>query len=381
MSLLDRYLLRNFMEPFLLAVGAILGIWLIFDMNDHGADFLHNGATAAQVAGFYLLQMPQILLLALPFAMLLALLFSCGRMSRSNEIISMLASGRSLGRVLMPLFGVGVLTSSLCLVLNYELAPRAEAAKREALENIRRTKGLDTPRDQIEAHLFRDRIGGRTWFVKRMRPSNSVLEGVQIRQQDEQGNIVRKWYASKAIHDPATGHWTLQRGMIFDFNAEGEVIKVDNFEDQGQRHIDHWLETPWRIASSRLDSLQLTTPELEEYLVNNHDFPDGQLAPFRTTLSDRWALPWSCLVAVLIGAPLSVVFSRRGNLQSAGLAILLFALTLPIRSLFLALGKVGRIPAEAAAWTPQVLFLCIGLFLFWMRSTNRDLNSLFLRKI
>lgn len=381
MSLLDRYLLRNFMEPFLLAVGAILGIWLIFDLNDHGADFLHNGVGAARVAGFYLLQMPQILLLALPFAMLLALLFSCGRMSRNNEIISMLASGRSLGRVLLPLFAVGAAISCLCLVLNYELAPRAEAAKREALENIRRTKGLDAPRDQIEAHLFRDRIGGRTWFVKRMRPSSSVLEGVQVRQQDEQGNITRKWYAAKAIHDPATGRWTFQRGVIIDLNPEGEVLKVDDFEDKGQRQVDHWLETPWRIASSRLDSLQLTTPELEEYLANNHDFPAVQLAPFRTTLCDRWALPWSCLVAVLIGAPLSVVFSRRGNLQGAGLAILLFALTLPIRSLFLALGKVGRIPAEAAAWTPQAMFCCIGLFLFWMRATNRDFSSLFLRKL
>jgi len=380
MSLLDRYLFRNFAEPFLLAVGAFLGIWLIFDLSDHGADFFRNGAAPAQIGMFYLLQLPQILLIALPIAILLALLFCCSRMSRSNEIISMLSSGRSLGRVLLPLFLVGVGMSGICLWLNYQLAPRAEAAKRAALEDIRRSSKQSAPRDQVDGHLFRDRLSGRTWFVRRLRPSSSVMEGVQILQQDEQGNITRKWYAAKAIHDPATRRWTLQRGMIVDFNAEGEVLKIDNFEEQGQRFLENWLETPWRIASSRLDSQQLTTPELEEYLVNNHDFPEVQLAPFRTTLGDRWAMPWSCLVVVFLAAPLSIVFSRRGSLSSAGLAILLFFFMLMSRSLFLALGKAGRLPPELAAWIPQGIFFGIGVFLFWLRSSNRDIGSLFLRK-
>ncbi len=380
MSLLDRYLLRNFLEPFLLAVGAFLGIWLIFDLSDHGVDFVRNGLRPLQVGMFYLLQLPQILLLALPIAILLALLFCCSRMSRSNEIISMLSSGRSLGRVLMPLFGVGALMACLCIVLNYELAPRAEAAKRAALEEIRNTKRQGTAGEQVDGHLFRDRLSGRTWFVKRLRPSGSVMEGVQILQQDENGNITRKWYATKAIHDPATRRWTLQRGMIVDFNPEGEVLKIDNFEEQGQRFLDGWLETPWRIASSRLDPQQLTTPELEEYLANNYDFPEGQLAPFRTTLTDRWALPWSCLVVVFLAAPLSIVFSRRGTLSSSGMAILLFFLMLMSRSLFLALGKAARLPSEAAGWTPTVVFFLIGAFLLWMRSSNRDLASLFTRR-
>jgi lipopolysaccharide export system permease protein len=380
MSILDRYLFRNFIEPFLLAVGAFLGVWLIFDLSDHGADFLRNGASPLQVGMFYLLQLPQILLIALPIAILLALLFCCTRMSRSNEIISMLSSGRSLARVLLPLFTAGIALSGACLWLNYELAPRAEATKRAALEDIRRSKKQDDAKDQVNGHLFRDRLSGRTWFVKRLRPSSSVMEGVQILQQDERGNIIKKWYAAKAIHDPVTRRWTLQRGMIVDLNAEGEVLKIDNFEQEGQRFLEHWLETPWRIASSRLDPQQLTTPELIEYLANNFDFPPVQLAPFQTTLSDRWALPWSCLVVVFLAAPLSIVFSRRGSLSSAGLAILLFFMLLMIRSLFLALGKAGRLPPEVAAWTPQLLFLTIGCFLFWLRASNRDIGSLFIRK-
>ncbi len=380
MTLLDRYVLRSFFEPFLLAVGSFLSLWLVFDLSDHGVDFLKTGASLAQVGEFYLLQLPQILLLAIPVAILLALLFSCSRMSRTNEIISMLASGRSLGRVLLPLFALGALLSLGCLALNYKLAPRAEAAKREALSNLRGSTGKQNPRDLVEGHLFRDRLSNRTWFVRRLRPNGSVLEGVQILQQDAQGNIRRKWYAARAVHDPATKRWTLQRGMIVDVNTEGEVLKIDNFQEQGQRQIDDWAETPWRIASSRLDPLQLTTPELEEYLRHNADFTPLQLAPFRTTLQDRWALPWSCLVVVFLAAPLSVIYSRRGILQSVGAAILLFFLLLMGRSLFLALGRANRLDPAIAAWAPLGALFLTGLFLLWLRSANRDFASLFLRR-
>jgi LPS export ABC transporter permease LptG len=380
MSLLDRYLLRHFLEPFLLAMGSFLSLWLVIDLSDHGTDFFKGGATLAQVTAFYLTQVPQILLLALPIAILLALLFSCSRMSRSNEIISMLASGRSLPRVLLPLFGAGTVLSLACMGLNYALAPRAEAAKREALSNLRNSKANQNPRDLVEGHLFRDKLSNRTWFVRRLRPNGSVLEGVQILQQDAQGNIRRKWYAARAVHDPATKRWTLQRGMIVDVNTEGEVLKIDNFQEQGQRQVDDWAETPWRIASSRLDPLQLTTPELEEYLRHNADFTPFQLAPFRTTLQDRWALPWSCLVVVFLAAPLSIVYSRRGILQNVGIALLLFFLLLAGRSLFLALGRANRLDPLLAAWGPLAALFLTGLFLLWLRSANRDFASLFLRR-
>ena len=46
---------------------------------------------------------------SLPIGLLLALLFSLSRMSRTNEIISMLTAGRSVFRLLLPLLFVGVL--------------------------------------------------------------------------------------------------------------------------------------------------------------------------------------------------------------------------------------------------------------------------------
>ena len=136
--------------------------------------------------------------------------------------------------------------------------------------------------------------------------------------------------------------------------------------------IDGWSETPWRIASAMLSADHLSIPELHEYLKLNNDFTPVQLAPFRTYLDYRRALPWGCLVVVFVSAPLGIVYSRRNVFVGVAAAIGIFFLTLFLTNLFLALGRSARVPSFWAAWTPNLLFFTVGLVLLRMRSLNRD---------
>jgi len=47
--------------------------------------------------------------------------------------------------------------------------------------------------------------------------------------------------------------------------------------------------------------------------------------------------------------------------------------------LFLALGKGGHVPPYVAGWLPNAVLLLIGVYLLWLRSTNRELPRLFRR--
>lgn len=378
MRLLDRYVLRNFAEPFLICFFGFIAIWLVFDLYDNGPDFIEAHTPLPLVGRFYLMQLPQIILLSVPVGLLLALLYSLSRMSRHNEIIAMLTAGRSITRVIMPLLAVGLLLTVLCLVLNWEWAPHAEGLKKVMLDEI--TKGKKAAaRQAIEGHLFRDRINGRTWFVTKLRPNSSRLDGLHITQQDSSGNITKKWYADRADFDAAKRVWVLRDGMSVTFNLEGDITASDQFL-KGTRVVRDWPETPWRIASSVLDAGNLSVPELKEYLQYNADFPAAQLAPFRTNLADRIAFPWSCFVVVFIAAPLGIVFTRRGVLAGVAGSLFIFFGMIMLRYLFLALGKGSRLDPVVAAWLPNVLFLAIGIALLYMRSTNRDLPKLAFRR-
>jgi len=378
LKLLDRYILRNFLEPFFICFFGFIAVWLIFDLADNGPDFTQARASLKVVGLYYLTQLPATVVISLPIGLLLGLLYSLSRMSRSNEIISMLGAGRSLPRVLLPLILVGLLATAGCGLLNYRLAPHAESIRKQALEQISRGRRAGEV-EPVRGHLFRDRLTERLWFVRRFTPGSLQLDGVQVTQQGPKGRITRKWYALRAIFDPKSKVWTLSRGVALEFDKHGEVTKTDDFQTS-HRVIADWSETPWRIGSTRLEAQGLSVPELREFLRFNSDFPAAQLAPYRATLADRWAMPWTCFIVIFVAAPLGVVFSRRGVLAGVASSLFIFFGMIIIRYLFLALGKGNRIDPTLAPWLPNIFFLAMGFILLYFRTTNRELPHFTLRR-
>jgi len=114
MRILDRYVLRNFLEPFLMCFTGFIAIWVIIDLMDNFNEFLEVHASFKTILGTMSRKCADDHV-SMPVALMLALLFSLSRMSRYNEIISQLTAGRSLIRVLMPLILFGVaLRGSAC---------------------------------------------------------------------------------------------------------------------------------------------------------------------------------------------------------------------------------------------------------------------------
>src|SRR5260221_607866 len=131
MKLLDRYVLRNFLEPFLICFFGFLSIWLLFDLMDNLSEFTSAHASPKVIAFYYLTQLPQIILISLPVGLLLALLFSLSSMSRRNEIISMLTAGISVPRLMLPLIMAGAAPPGLLLLPDYQPPPPPGAGEDE----------------------------------------------------------------------------------------------------------------------------------------------------------------------------------------------------------------------------------------------------------
>jgi lipopolysaccharide export LptBFGC system permease protein LptF len=373
MNILDRYVLRRFIEPFLMCLAGFVAIWLIIDVSDNFNDFLEAHARFRTILEYYVTQLPTVILMSLPVGLMLGLLFSLSRMSRTNELISQLTAGRSVVRVLAPLIGVGVLMTGLCLWLNWEYAPHAESIKKDAMQKIKRGKRA-TDVEPVLAHVFRDRRDNRTWYVRKLifQPEKEQrMQGVQVTQQDETGHILKKWYASSVYYDAAKQEWKLEKGKIVTFKPDGDVDEQELFL-RGFRIINDWAETPWRVASTELNPGGLSVPELHEYLKYNSDFPPVQLAPYRANLADRFALPFECILAVFLAAPLGIVYNRRGVIGGVTAAMVLLVLMIMSHSFFVMLGKGMRMNPNFSPWVPVMGLGAIGMVLMYYRSTNRD---------
>src|SRR5499427_2649674 len=364
MRLLDRYVVRNFVQVYFYCIAGFTSIWLIFDVSDNISSFIDNHIPLLLVARYYATQMPQVFIILLPVALLLSLLFALGQMSRANEIVSMLTAGVSLPRILLPLIGIGLLTVAASMALNYSLAPHAELARKLFL-----SEAHARPARNIQGQVFRNRSDLRTWFVQNFRLGDNTFNNVQVLQQDAKDNIVMSYVAGRAYYRPDTKTWDLENVRLTHYDAAGNIT---NEEFLPTLRIEHWSETPFRLGSANVQAESLSLPELIEYLRFNSDFPATLLAPFRTHLQYRLALPWTCLVVVCIAAPLGIGYSRRGVLASvASAVVLVFAMNF-LTHLFLALGEGERVSPLIAAWTPNLIFTVIGFYLLYLRATNRE---------
>jgi LPS export ABC transporter permease LptG len=366
MRRLDRYVVRYFLQAYFYCIAGFVSIWFIFDISDNISTFLDQRISRILILKYYLTQVPQILVVLLPVALLLALLFSLGRLSRSNEIVSMLTAGVSLPRVLAPLLAIGLLTTAASTALNYSLAPHGEYARKRLLDDPASRRQLLG----MTAQIFRNRTDNRTWFIQQFFPGENKFNTVHIVQQDANDNIVAAYICTRVFYHPENHSWELNQAKIVYYDDAGNITDTVPYVES--LVIDDWSETPFRLGSANLRAEHLSVPELRDYLQFNADFPTTLLAPFATHLQYRIALPWACAVVALIAGSLGVGYSRRGILSSVAAAIVLvFAMNF-VMHLFLALGEGARIPTWAAAWTPNIIFALIGLVLLYYRATNRE---------
>ena len=382
-TILDRYMVRNFLAPFLLCIVAIIAIMITMDLLNNANDFLRANFTPLMVGQFYLRQVPQILVMIMDAAILLATLYTLSAMSRRNEIISMLGAGRSLIRVLLPLLVLGAVASLVVLAMNYEWAPSAQAAKDTMLRQA--DKGVDkaAQRNRREAAstynvMYRNREDHRTWFMWRV-PNNLSLGGpkidfVVIIQDDGQGNMLKTWYAKRASWFPGSNEWRLYNAHVIDtaaMNSENPVIP-----SYSRLIIEEpWSETPWSVLSGKVNADYLSVPELAPYLNPALTMENQKLRRYQTTLHSRLSLPFRCILMVLLAAPLGIVTSRRGVLGGVATAVSLFVLVYFLYSIGLKMGEGGYVSPGMGAWGVLAIFGVLGIIMLTMKNYGRTLPS------
>lgn len=368
-STFDRYLARQFISIFLICLAALFAIWLLLDLNDNLGDFKGSANKTKSVLLFYLYRTPAILLVILPYTLLLALIYVLGKFSKSNEIIAMVQSGAGIIRVSAPLVLAGFWCSVLLLGLNYHWAPHAEGM-RDAL--IAEARGL--PVVQAKNVLYRDPESHRLWMVGTF-PVNFQkglpLTDVEVTTIREDQTLKTRMSSPSAVYDRSSRQWTFENPLIARFTA-GEAPAFEQMAEPLVRK--KWGETPSQIIKPGLAVEYLGIPELSTWLASPMAMQTTSNRPaYLTQWHYRWALPITCLVTVLLAAPLSIHFARRGAGSGIFLAIVLSVLMIFFSSITLALGEAAIVPPLLAAWLPNIIFALVGLYLYHRRVTGRPI--------
>jgi lipopolysaccharide export system permease protein len=353
MRLIDRYILRQIGETFLLGLVAFTSIVLLPHVF-----FLARLASETQVTlrtnlSLLVLRVPFLIgIYSLPFATLFAVLQAFGRLSDRNEVTALRTSGWSLLRVAAPVLAAGLTVTFATLILNEFVVPITEGRYRATLGEVFRV-----PTRQIQRNvLFREAVDDldSVFYARELNPADGTMTGVVI-SQFRDDRLLRVIEAAQARYEEG-GWWVLKGGTI-------HLLRTGVQSTFSEIRV-RMKRTPRQIAPQRRDPYEMTIRELRVQIAALRAAGEGtsrHLVAFYSKL----ALPTSSVIFALLAVPLGLRPHRSGRSIAFGMVVVVLLCYYVMISITLTLGESGRIGAFWAAWTPNLLVAAAGAYLLW----------------
>lgn len=354
MNLLNRYIIKAFARIFFLSLSAFAGIYLLVDFFEKVDNFMEHQARPSQYLFYFIIKTPLIVSQVIPLAVLMGVFMTLGGLSRTNELTAMRSGGISLWRVTMPLLAISLLASVGVLAVNEYLIPLCAKKTNHILEvEVKGKPSLALKRD----HLWL-REGNKILNIRLALPEQQALQGVTIFQVDDTFSLLERTDAPQASFSGDS--WLLTSPVIRRFAPES--IELAGVEKLQEKTIE--LEkTPADFRAPEKSNEEMGFRELRD-LSDKLQTEGYDATRHQVDMHARLASPFACLIMAFIGIPFALKKGRGVNL-SVGVAITVgIGISYHIlHAILLAFGYSAVLPPPAAAWSANLLFGLLGVWL------------------
>ena len=350
MSILSRYVIRQFIGTF---VGLVLGLPLLFiigDVTDNIDKYIDRGITGGRLLLSYVYIYPQFVLYGFPIAALVATVFTIGGMTRHQEITAAKAGGVSFYRLFLPVLTLGLVLVAAAYGLS-ELVP-VTLSKRATLmgEQTTSSKG---PRLNFVYQTEREGV----LTARRLDPAAGEINQVTLERNAARGQPGIHRMAQRAAWTKRGG-WKLYQGYTRILHADGREVtaRFDSLRVPGL------VETPEDFLGEPKEPEQMRYAEMSRF-IGAIERSGGDANPLRVERGQKLAIPVAVIVIIIFGAPLVTSSQRGGTAYGVGISLGVTIIYLLLFRVGQAMGSSGAIDPVWAAWGPNALFLVAGLIL------------------
>lgn len=356
MRLLDRYISREFLGPFLFGLGAFVVVVVGMHLAPTVLKLLVRDRLPLAVVGrIFVLRLPQVFIYCLPMATVFGALMAMANMSGNGEIIAVRAGGASIPRVAVPILLASVLISLCSLGINEWLMPLSldQAFKLER-EYARRAMPIENLLFSVPPSKPQRIVYAKLYDPRRMLLEDLII--MELRNGEPWQTLKAKeatWYGQA---------WVLRDVEFRRVDAVGRKTTATfnvRLHDLGK--------TPEQLARrpKTLDDMSLRElrVELEERRRVGLPYRPNQVQVVQY-IHMHWALPWLPFFFAFVGIPLGLRPARATSGIGLGLSLVIaLAYYVMFYSLVL-VGQQGAIPTLLAAWLPNGTLLAAGIALF-----------------
>lgn len=368
-NILDRYIFREILVPFFLAMTAFTSALLMGRFLKISELVVAKGVPLADIILLIAYLIPSFAFFTIPMSFLLAVMLAFGRLSGDSEIIAMKSSGIGIARLLKPVMVFALLATLATALTALFAVPAGNTAFKALLaDSVEKGAGIEL-RDRV----FFDSIPGMVIYVDQFDEQARQMSGIMIQDERKPNDPLTIFAANGSLAlNPATRQLrlSLTDGSIHRTKKGDNTYRLVQFN---QYELAVGLgESRKGFARNELDmplaelKHGIASPATEQKLRKDMELE----------LHRRIATPFACIVFALAGVPLGIQNRRSGRGGSFALGIVLILLYYIVLSAFKALGERGAIHAAAAMWGPNLSFLAMGIWLFRHAAAENPLISL-----
>jgi lipopolysaccharide export system permease protein len=344
-------------------------LFLVVGLFEKASDLLEAGMPFSEMLRFYAHYLIAYadrenvsrLVRILPASVLAGSLYSLSRLTKHNELTAMRASGVGLQRLMYPFLCVGLACSLLAIVVQEGLSPRSSRLVDELAQKWRK----DDKQAERIVRDFKYHGRNRTWQIKQLDLATpTVLKGVTVKVE----RVDEPTYLAKISADKA--EW--RDGFWWFYNRKIRRYGPDEMPKGPWEGPEPGPVKMWQLTATPQDfmmKIETDGDTMDRYstsvavlrnLRGQQDAKTDRYANRRVDAHRRLAVPWSCLVAVLVSIPAGTRGGRKGALAGVMLGVMLFFLYYWAIYLAAFLGKKQIIEPWLSAWLPNMVFFVAG---------------------
>ncbi len=363
MRTLDRYLIRETLGPFALALALFTFLLWVQPMLKTAETLVSKGAPMETIAYLLLTLLPQALGITVPMAFLAGVVMALGRFSADRGAVALMACGVSPTRLIRPMMLLAAVAAGATLYVLIWLMPDANQSFRDVTFQLTQRMAAQ----DVRPRLFYEGFTGRVILIGDRRTDGQWAE-VMIADTTAAG--------TPAIQMAETGRLATDEGARLVNIVLSDVFSYRALKTENEYQTRKSLEEVAHIdpnsvfgagASPGRGFNELTIAQLDAQAATK---VAAGLSPHNEIMfkHQRFAFPLACLVFAIIGVALGVNTRTDGKLAGFAIGIGVIMAYYGIMTVFDGQAKGGAFPAVWARWMPNLILGTIGVALLWART-------------
>lgn len=357
LKLLDRYILSQVIEIFV--AGVVIFTSIIF-ASDTFITLIKQislyGISFDIALMMILLNLPAVIIMTIPMSMLLSTVMSLNKLCLASEITVMRACSIGINRISRPIFIFAIIMAALSFAINETVVPMTNAqSKTLALWALGQKNIPKGRKNYILKELTDNNKVKRLFYVENC--EKDKLENVTMLDLSKDGVI--QVIQSKQGNAVDRG-WLFNNGAIYTITKNGKTMNTTWFDEST---VNFGLDLEKEMSKN--EAKQYNSIQLTKHIMTIKD--KQKQIEFKVQLYDKLAMPFTTIVFVLIGVPLSLTPPRVRYNRGFLFSILVIFLYYLVRALSLSFAETGTMPPFLAVWAPNIVLFLLGSILYYRK--------------